>query len=238
MSKSRHKNKISNFSSEQQNSQLEKNEGELSLPSVQVQFEIPNPIDSTKTQTKILKIQKFNDENTHKIPKSCLILFVCAPSFQGKKVSVFPADPLYVLNPIFPGQKKVYFYNGELLNPNRSFFDCGLSNGNRIVTVPVEQMNLNVEAFWRKATKNSSTDKDRFSGCHNKATKLIFAKNNDLVLFKTESKPNSNRRLLKNLRFLIDDQSSTNCFTNFSYQASSDIPSECLPLPQSWKIDS
>jgi hypothetical protein len=64
-----------------------------------------------------------------------------------KKVSVIPTDPLYVVNPIFPGYKKVYFNHGEILDPNKSFNYYGVTNGDRIVTVPIEQMSINTELF-------------------------------------------------------------------------------------------
>jgi hypothetical protein len=197
-------------------------------PSFQLTFQVPDPSDQSKMQTQTLQIQRATDV----IPKNSLIIYVCAPSSQGRKVAVVPTDPLYILNPIFSGDQKVYFFNGDVLNPNRSFIDCGISNGDRIVTVPVEQVSLDVEAFWRKATRNSSNDKDRLNGFHDHQTKFLFAKNNDLVLFKAESRPVSNRRLMKNLMFLINDQSSSFSKTNLSF-----FPAEKIsetPLPTLW----
>jgi hypothetical protein len=209
----------SNFHAKQQNS---------SPQSIQLTFQIPDPSDPTKMQSKTLQIQKSNGF----VPKDSLIIYICAPSNQGRKVAVVPTDPLYVVNPIFPGEKKAYFFNGDILNSNRSFRDYGISNGDRIVTVPIEQMSLNAEAFWRKATRNSANDKDRLNLPHNRQTKYLFAKNNDLVLFKAESRPISNRRLMKNLMFLIDDKSSTYFKTNFTLDLPKGVSEE--PLPSLW----
>jgi hypothetical protein len=196
--------------------------------SFQLTFQVPDPSDPSQLQTKTLLIEKASDG----IPKDSLIIYACSPSNQGRKVAVVPTDPLYVLNPIFPGDQKVYFFNGNVLNQNHSFRDYDISNGDRIVTVPVEQMNLNVEVFWRKATRNSSNDKERFTGIHDRQTQVLFAKNNDLVLFKAESRPASNRRLMKNLMFLINDKNYSVSKTNFS----SFLPEKIseAPLPILW----
>jgi hypothetical protein len=97
------------------------------------------------------------------------------------------------------------------------------------VTVPVEQMNLQVEAFWRKATRNSRNDKERFSGVHDQQTKQLFARNNDLILFKAESKAVSNRRLMKNLMFLMNDQYSTYFQTIIPTVSPSHVSENSLP---------
>jgi hypothetical protein len=173
--------------------------------SFQIAFHVPDSNDPSKMQTKTLQIQEVTDC----IPKGAIIIYVCSPSHQGRKVSVIQTDPLYVVNPIFPGDKQVYFCNSDILNSNHSFEYYGISNSDCIVAVPVEQMNLQVEAFWRKATRNSGNEKERFTGFRDQQTKQLIAKNNDLILFKAESKTSSNRRLMKNLIFLINDQSST-----------------------------
>lgn len=181
--------------------------------SFQLTFQVPDSSDPSKMQTKILQIQKLSNG----IPKNLLAICICAPNSQGKKVGVVPTDPLFILNPLFPGDQKVYFYNGDVLNSHCSFQDYGISNGDRIVTVPFEQMNLSTEIFWRNATRNSSNYKERSNGLHDEQTKFLNAKNNDLVLFKAESKPISNRRLMKNLMFLNDDQSSSFLKTDLSF---------------------
>jgi hypothetical protein len=89
---------------------------------------------------------------------------------------VIPTNPIFVVNPIFPGQKKTYFFNGDILDPNRTFHDYRILNGDGIVTVPIEQMNLNAEIFWKKATKNSFKIKDRSNEIHDQITKRLFAK--------------------------------------------------------------
>jgi hypothetical protein len=196
--------------------------------SFQLAFHVPDSNDLSKMQTKILHIQKVIDC----IPKGSIIIYICAPNYQGRKISVIPTDPLYIVNPIFPGDKKVYFFNGDVLNPNHSFTDYGISNRDRIVTVPAEQMNHQVEAFWRKATRSNENDKERFTGVHDRQTKQLFARSNDLILFKAESKAASNRRLMRNLMFLINDQ----CSTYFQTIIPADPPSHVSEssLPTLW----
>jgi hypothetical protein len=196
--------------------------------SFQIAFHVPDSNDPSKMQTKTLQIQEVTDC----IPKGAIIIYVCSPSHQGRKVSVIPTDPLYVVNSISPGDQKEYFFNGDVLNPNHSFQDCGISNGDRIVTVPVEQMNFKVEVFWRKTTRNSVNDKERFTGIHDRRTKQLFARSNDLILFKAESRAASNRCLMRNLIFLTNDQ----CSTYFQTIIPADPPSHVSEnsLPTLW----
>jgi hypothetical protein len=215
-----------NQDSHPQNEQCSSQEQARSQNSFQITFQVPDSSDPSKLHTKILQIQQITDC----ISKGSIVIFVCAPSYQGRKVSVIPTDPLYVLNPIFPGDKKVYFYNGDILNPNLSFTDYGISNGDRIVIVPIEQMNIQTEEFWRKATRNSANDKEGFSGIHDKQSKQLFARKNDLILFKAESRATSNRRLMKNLMFLIDDKSSTYSKTIIPSNSSTDVSTDPLPI--------
>lgn len=184
--------------------------------------------DSSQMQTKIPQIQK----STNEISENSIMIYISSPNNQIRIAYVFLTDSIDILNSIFQGDQKVYFFNGNILNPHHSFGDCGISNGDRIVTVPVEQMNLNVEAFWRKATRNGADDKERLNGLNDCQTKFVFAKNNDLTFFKAESRPASNRRLMKTLMFLINDKSSTISNTNISF-----FPPEKIsetPLPVLW----
>jgi hypothetical protein len=47
-------------------------------------------------------------------------------------------------------EEKIYFYNGDILDPNQSFQDYYIINGGRLVTVPIEQMNIKTEVFFGK----------------------------------------------------------------------------------------
>jgi hypothetical protein len=75
-------------------------------------------------------------------------------------------------------------------------------------------MNPNTEEFWRSASKNILDEKEKFALTHDPRSKLLFARNNDLALFKAESQATSNRCLLENLKFFIDDQFSSYFPTN------------------------
>jgi hypothetical protein len=194
--------------------------------SEQLAFQVSDASDSSNMQIKAVQIQKANGT----VSRDSIIIYICAPSFQFRKVAIVPTDPLYVVNPIFPGDRKVYFYNGNILNPNRSFSNYNISNGDRIVTVPIEQMNLNLETFWRKTTRNSANNKERFNLFHDQQTKYLFARNNDLVLFKAENRPISNQHLTKNLLFLIDDKSSTYFKTALVLEFPKVISEEPLPI--------
>lgn len=49
------------------------------------------------------------DLSSPRIPNHKILLYVCQPKFQGKKVFVLPTEPIYLLNSLFPGEKKDIF---------------------------------------------------------------------------------------------------------------------------------
>jgi hypothetical protein len=91
-------------------------------------------------------------------------------------------------------------------------------------------MNAKAEAFWRSTTKNLLDEKEKYALAHDSRSKLLFAKNNDLALFKAESQLASNRCLLENLKFFIDDQSSTSFPTNLTSNSPNEISKDALPI--------
>jgi hypothetical protein len=108
-----------------------------------------------------------------------LQIFISSPNNAARKFAVIPNDPLLILNSIFPGDKKVYFYNGQILEPKYSFNYYGITNEDRIVTVPFEQINFQSELFWRKVTKNSMNDQERFIITNDVEAKRFVSKNSD-----------------------------------------------------------
>jgi hypothetical protein len=81
--------------------------------SYQLSFQISSETDIQKVETKMIQIQRI-------ILDDSLIINIFSPNRKCMKISVIPTDPLYVLNPIFPGNTKVYFYQSDILNMNRS----------------------------------------------------------------------------------------------------------------------
>jgi hypothetical protein len=112
---------------------------------------------------------------------------------------------------------------------NRSFKDYSIVNEDRIFIVLIEQMNSKTEAFWRNATKNILDEKEKFALTHDSRSKLLLAQNNDLALLKAESRSSSNRCLLENLKFCIDDRYSTSFPTNLSSNFPTEISNDILP---------
>jgi hypothetical protein len=195
---------------------------EQTSDSYQLSFQISSESDTQKMETRTIQIQRT-------IPKDSLIINAFSPSVKSRKISVVPTDSIYVLNPLFPGNQKVYFYNGDIMNINRSFKDYSIMQGDRIFIIPIEQMNANTEAFWRSATKNILDENEKYALTHDSQSKRLFARNNDLALFKAESRSASNRYLLENLKFFIDDQCSTYFPTNLTSRSPNEISNDILP---------
>jgi hypothetical protein len=132
-------------------------------------------------------LEKIYSISSSQIPNHKIFLYACQPNFQGKKVRVLPTDPVYILNPIFPGEKKVYFHNGEAINPTSTFLECKIVNGDRVVTVPIEQMNCDTLRFWKKATANISSDHNKILPSYDAKLRGIFSKLKDNEFLKGES---------------------------------------------------
>jgi hypothetical protein len=214
------------LSNEGMSSCFDSDAGVRAFPSIQSNSYNSNP-SGLSIPAQNFQVQINQHKNCSKLPKNIILIFVCQPGFKGRKVSVNPTDPLFIVNVVFPGQKKVYFFYGKILNPVLTFHDCYITNGARIVTVPIEQMSINAEAFWKKATQNCSKDKNKLSVNNDQVSKRLVARNKDLVLLQEEIRPNSS--FLANSQSFDQDKSSSSVNTVIP-EESKCISEEPLPL--------
>jgi hypothetical protein len=82
-------------------------------------------------------------------------------SFVVNKVRVCLYDPIAVLFQILPVDEKKIFYQGRIFQSYLSVENCGIPENDRIVILPIHQMALTNEQFWRKATKRDIEDKSQ-----------------------------------------------------------------------------
>jgi hypothetical protein len=70
------------------------------------------------------------------------------------KVSVIATNSLYIVTQFVLVIKMFISIMGKFFNSHYSFADSGFSNNFHILTVSVEQMNLQIEGFWRSVNRN------------------------------------------------------------------------------------
>jgi hypothetical protein len=196
-------------------------EGQTS-DSYRLSFQISSELDIKKKETRTIQIQR-------NIPKDSLVINIFFPNIKGMRISVVPTDSIYILNPLFLGNQKVYFYNGNIIDINRSFKNYLITHDDQIFIITTEQMNQNTETFWRNASKNILDEKEKFALIHDQRSKLLFARNKDLALFKAESQSTLNRCLLNNLKFFIDTQFSSYFPTNLTLNYPNEVSKDILP---------
>jgi hypothetical protein len=116
------------------------------------------------------------------------------------------------------------------LNPKSTFFDCKISQGDRIILTIQNQIDFKTEIFWKNVSKTES-DLKNISSIENEPTlKREFAKLTDLKLIKYESQCFSFYKLAHYLSFLNEDSFQTPFKSNLKFEIKN-ISILALPNP-------
>jgi hypothetical protein len=161
-----------------------------------------------------------------------VVIFVSCPNHALKKVMACIYDPISVLFHILPIGQKTLFYQGNILQSYKTFEDYGVSDNDRIVIIPTEEITFTTEQFWRNVSKSDIDRKPEIEAIQNPLMKNSIAFQQDLVLFGIESNRQSNRRLIHNFLFLSNESSRTERSTCLNFEKT-EHPNE-NPLPMIW----
>jgi hypothetical protein len=179
-----------------------------------------------------------------KLAKECFIqqheitkisVYITFPNMPTKKVNVNSSDPISVLFQIFPNGNKTVFYQGEIIQSLNSFDKYGITNNDRIVIIPNQQISFNTEQFWRKATKRDFETKTQIESLQDPKMKLIISQQNDLLLTKFENNIKSYKLLISNLQNLTSESTKEEISTVLNWKKT-ESPNE-ISLPIIWKIE-
>jgi hypothetical protein len=159
-----------------------------------------------------------------------LLIFVSFPNLKTKKLRICSSNPISVVFQLFPQGNKTVFYQGEIIEHSESFLDFGMSNNDRIVVIPTENLDFKNEVFWRNATKRDIETKKQIQIIQDPFLRNLFSRQQDLQLFKVEQKPISSRKIIANFQFLKNIQ------PNDYIPTFSDFPSGTKPSEESLPI--
>jgi hypothetical protein len=162
--------------------------------------------------------------------KDKIIIFIFSPAFGGKKVRVNSLDSVSILFQLLTSQNIDVLYQGNVLNPKSTFFDCGISQGDRVILMNQNQIDFKTETFWKNLSRTESNLKQFVSLEDDPTMKREFARLTDMKLIKCENRRFSFCKLIDHLSFLNKDsfQNSFKSNLNFENKAISTLP---LPNP-------
>lgn len=161
-----------------------------------------------------------------------IFIYVSFPNMSTKKVIVSSSDSISILFQKFPNGNNTVFYQGEIIQSFNSFEKYGITNNDRIVIIPNQQISFNAEQFWRKATKRDIETKTQIESFHDPKMKLILSQQNDLLFSKIENNCQSYKKLVHNLQFLTRESTKEETPTVLNWNKT-EIPNESS-LPIIW----
>jgi hypothetical protein len=122
------------------------------------------------------------------IEKDRIIIFVFSPAFGGKKVRVNSFDSVSILFQLVTLQNINALYQGNVLNSKSTFFECGISQGDKVILMNQNQIDFKTETFWKNLSRTESDLKQFGSIENDPLMKREFARLTDLKLIKCENR--------------------------------------------------
>jgi hypothetical protein len=160
--------------------------------------------------------------------KDKIILSVFSSSFGGKTIRINSFDSVSILFQLLPSQKIDILYQGNFLNPQSTFLECGISQGERVILLDQNQLNLKSETFWKNLSKTESDLKHFVSIENDSKLKREFSRLTDMKLIKCESRRYSLNKFASQLSFLWNDSSQNSFKSNLNFETKT---ISTLPLP-------
>jgi hypothetical protein len=94
-----------------------------------------------------------NQNRTSLTEKDQIIIFVFSSTFEGRKIRVNPFDSVSILFQLLTSQNIDAFYQGNILNPKSTFFDCEISLDDRVILMNRNQIDFKTEIFWKSISE-------------------------------------------------------------------------------------
>jgi hypothetical protein len=85
-----------------------------------------------------------------KFEQKRVIIFVSFLNLSVKMVRVSIYDSISVLFHFLPFGQKTVFYQGNNIQSHKTFENYGITDNDRIIIFPTNQMTLATEQFWKK----------------------------------------------------------------------------------------
>jgi hypothetical protein len=160
-------------------------------------------------------------------------IYLTFPNMSTKKVKVNSSFPISVIFSILPNGNKIIFYQGEIIQSSSSFDKYRITDNDRIVIIPTQQVSFETEQFWIKATKHDIEVKSEISSLNDSKMKFVKYLQNDRVFFIMENNSRSYQRIIQNMKILSNKSNHADHNTTINWNKS-EFPNE-TSLPNIWE---
>ena len=123
-------------------------------------------------------------------------LNICTPHQPVRVISAKLSGHVSALQCLFPGQKKIFIFNGSFVNENSTFAELGLRSGDSIVALNPSSTKQDDLIQWISMTKDKEDFSDLVKQMLNPKTSAEASRLRDLHLMRMES----NRRIYMKLK--------------------------------------
>jgi hypothetical protein len=149
-----------------------------------------------------------------------------------KRLRIKSSSSISILFQLFPDNNQIFFYNENIVSHSKSFEELGISNGDRITSIPKTNTSFEEETFWRKISKSDPNENNYFSDFYNEQTAKVFRRMKDLSQFQTESSTKLFRNVIHNFQFVQNHEQNIIFSTNLNFGLS--VKPSSNPLPTLW----
>jgi hypothetical protein len=129
--------------------------------------------------------------------QSLITIFLTIPQSPLRKVSVSKYAHVSIILSLFPPGKKTIFCGGSVIDQKKTFHELCIKTLSRLLVINGENLSLNREMFWKKATKNDAELSRRLQSMKNPLAKRDFSKIADMMMMKMENKTSNVKRVIR-----------------------------------------
>jgi len=163
---------------------------------------------------------------------SRIIITLCIPQELLRTISIDISMPVRELNTLFPGEKKMFVFNGRVLQSSMSISGSGIKDGDYIVVVPKNEALINKDhEFWMKATEDKEDFSNKIKWSLDNDTSREQSRLRDLHLLKLEKRPKTYAKMCSLIMQQSDMPSESSCANvNVSFGSPSAPSNTALPV--------
>jgi hypothetical protein len=144
------------------------------------------------------------------------------------RISIY--DSISVLFHFLQFGQKTVFYQGNIIQLPKTFENYGITDNDRIVILPTNQITLATEQFWRKTTKQDIENKNQIDAFQNPFMKNHIAHQQDLIMSKIENQTEFYRKIIQNFQFLSNEPTLVQTRTNLNWAEKENPNDSSLPI--------
>jgi hypothetical protein len=161
-----------------------------------------------------------------------ILIFVTFPNMIPRKVKVSSSNSIDTLFQFLPNGKKVVFYHGNIIYSSHTFNKYGISDYDRIAIIQEDQISIETEQFWKKATRKDFENKRIFEAFQDPKVQRTISCQQDRAMIQIENSHRSYQNSINTMQFLTTDTYNNEFSTCINWNKT-DKPIE-ITLPKLW----